>query len=131
LKDPCAARQPPTAERPLHERVQPIETSRNIASEVHAQQAPAARREDLEVAARLRRLDDAERIPSPRHREIDDIVARDLQEDPAVGAAFVRLARRVQKPRPVADTGRDARVIAQISVVAHGAPRAAAASALV
>ena len=44
--------------------------ARHVGAEVDAQRAPAALGEHLEVAARLRGLDDAERVLLPRHRQV-------------------------------------------------------------
>ena len=37
----------------MHKRPQPLQASRDIGAEMHAKQTPAARRQDLEVAARI------------------------------------------------------------------------------
>jgi len=55
--------------------------------------APLALHQDLEIPSRLSRLDYAERIFLGRHRPIEGIVARDLQEDACVRAALVSLSR--------------------------------------
>ena len=59
---------------------------------MHAQRAPAAFGQDVEIAAGLGRLDHAEAGLLAGHGEIPGIVGRDLQEYAAVGAAFVGLA---------------------------------------
>ena len=53
----------------------------------------------LEIAARLRGLDDAEGVLAARHQDVGRIVGSNLQEHPAVGSAFVGLAGGVQKAR--------------------------------
>src|SRR5579863_9804111 len=53
---------------------------RDVRAEVHAQRAPAAVGENLEVAPRLGGLDDPEGVFLPRHRQIVRIITRDLQE---------------------------------------------------
>ena len=59
--------------------------------------------EHVEIAARLRRLDDAERVPVPGDLDVDHVVAGDLQEHTGVGTALVGLAGGVQEPRPEPD----------------------------
>ena len=83
------------------------------ALEMHAKRTPAALGEHVEIAARLRRLDDAEACLLARHRQILGIVGRDLQEHAAVGSALVGLAGRVQEARPETDAGRDLLAVAQ------------------
>ena len=83
-----------------------VETGIEIAGDVRAQRAPAALGKDLEIAARLRRLDDAERVGLAGHRQVLGIVAGDLQEDAAVRPALVGLSRRMLEARPEADAGR-------------------------
>src|SRR5882724_722592 len=72
-----------------------------------AQQAPAALGEDVEVAARLRRLDSAEAVATAGHVELRGIIAGDLEKDAGIGAAFIGLAGGMQEARPEADAGRD------------------------
>src|SRR6266481_3727546 len=43
----------------------------HVGAQVDAERAAVALRQDLEIAARLRRLDDPERVLLPRHRQID------------------------------------------------------------
>ncbi len=77
-----------------------------IAFEVDAKRAPAALGEHLEIAARLRRLDNAEGVFLARHRQILGVVAGDLQEHTAVRAALIGLPGRMQKARAKAEAGR-------------------------
>ena len=81
-------------------------------AEMHAQHPPFALGQHLEIAARLRRLDDAEGVFLVRHLEIGGIVAGDLQEHAGVRAALVGLPRRMQEPRPEAEAGGDALAVA-------------------
>ncbi len=73
---------------------------------------PVALGQHLEVAARLRRLDDTERIFLIRHLQIGGIVAGDLQEHAGVRPALVGLARRMKEPRPEAEASGDALAVA-------------------
>src|SRR5262249_16189901 len=73
---------------------------------MHAQDAPPALRQHFEIAARLRRLDDAEAVFVTRHIEIVSIVAGNLQEHPAVRPSFVGLSGRMEETRPEPDAGR-------------------------
>ena len=84
-----------------------FETGGDVRAEVDAQGATAALGEHREVAAGLRRLDDAEGVALPRHGQIAGVVGRDLQEHALVRAALVGLAGRVQEARPEADAGGD------------------------
>ena len=86
-----------------------VQPRRDIRTEMDAQRAAVALDEHLEIAARLRRLDDAERVALAGHRQVRGVVAGDLQEDAGVGAALVGLAGRVQEARAEAEAGRDAR----------------------
>jgi hypothetical protein len=45
-------------------------------------------------------LDHAKAVLPSRHRQIDSVIARDLEEHPRVWATLVGLPRRVQEPRP-------------------------------
>src|SRR6185437_8084028 len=74
---------------------------------MHPQGAPAAFGEDVEIAARLRRLDDAEAVPSARHVEVARIVAGDLQKDARIGAALIGLAGRMEEARAETEAGGD------------------------
>src|SRR5262249_26026012 len=83
------------------------------AFEVHTQCAPATLGEHAEVAARLRRFDNAEADPLSGYWKIFGWLRGDLKKDTAVRAAFVSLAGGMQKARPEAETGRDAPPVAQ------------------
>ena len=67
----------------------------------------------MEVAARLRRLHDAESVLASRHGNVLRVVARDLEEDSAVGPAFVGLPGGVQEARAEAEARRHAPGIAR------------------
>src|SRR6478736_8140109 len=81
-------------------------------AEMYTQHPPSAFGQHLEIAARLRRLDDAEGVFLVRHREIGRIVAGDLEEHAGVRAALVGLPRRMQEPWPEAQAGGDALAVA-------------------
>src|SRR5215470_14483300 len=74
---------------------EPVETGGKVARDVHAQGAPAALRQHVEIAARLRLLDNAEGVGLAGDRQVLAVVAGDLQEDAAVRAALIGLPRRV------------------------------------
>src|SRR5437868_5493833 len=65
----------------------------------------------LKIAASLRGFNDAEGVLLTRRRQIDRIIARDLQKHAAVWAAFVTLSRRVKEARPEAKTCRDSLLV--------------------
>jgi hypothetical protein len=85
----------------------PLESSsrRYMRAEMHTQDTPAALGEHLQIAAGLRRLNDAEAVFVARHIEIARVVARDLQEHAGVRAAFVELTRRMEKARTESEAG--------------------------
>jgi hypothetical protein len=85
---------------------------RDVRAEMDAQHTPIAVGQDIEIAARLRGLDDAEGVSLARHLEIGGGVAGDLQEHPGIGAAFVRLSGQMKEPRPKAEAGGDTLAIA-------------------
>ena len=87
--------------------VERLEPGAHVGAQMHAQRATPAIDEHLEVAARLRRLHDAEGVPRARHGRSRGVVAGDLQEDAGVGAALVGLSRRVQEARTEADARGD------------------------
>src|ERR1019366_9149467 len=68
--------------------------------------------ENWEAAGSLCRLHHSESVLLPGNRQVLRIVAGDLQEYAAVGAAFVSLSGGVQKARPEAEAGRHAFAIA-------------------
>ena len=84
------------------------EAGGDVGAEVDAEGAAAALDQDLEVAARLRRLDDAEGVFLTGHGQVVGVVAGDLQEDARVRTALVGLTRRMQKARPELEAGGDA-----------------------
>src|SRR5260221_1927692 len=77
-----------------------------------AQSPPPALGEDIEIAARLRRLDGAESVFLAGHGKVLRIIAGDLQKDPGIGAALVSLSRRMQEAWAETEAGRDALRIA-------------------
>src|SRR5712691_13492784 len=82
---------------------------------MYAQQSAAAFGQDVEIAARLRRLDHAKAVSLSRHGEILSILAGDLQDHPAIGAALIDLSSRVQKARPETDASRGSELVADHS----------------
>src|SRR5215471_3392210 len=74
-----------------------------------AERAAIAIREDLKVPARLCGLDGAEGVAPPGYRDVDRVIAGDLQEDAGVGTALVGLSGRVQEARSEFQAGRIAR----------------------
>ena len=92
-------------------------------AEMDAQGPAAALGQHVEIAPRLRRLDDAEGEFAAGYRQVSGIVAGDLQEHPGIGAALVGLTGRMQEPRAEAEAGRDALAVADQSP--HGLERIA------
>ena len=66
----------------------------------------------VEIAPRLRCLDDAETVFVARHIEVDGIIAGDLQKHSGIGSALIGLPGRMQKPGSEAETGRDLLAVA-------------------
>ena len=58
----------------------------HVGAKMGAQRTAVAVDQDLEIASRLRCLDDAERVPLSRHLQIDGVVARNLEEHARVRA---------------------------------------------
>jgi hypothetical protein len=69
------------------------QSRRNMRAEMYAKHSPIALGQHLEIAARFRRLHNAESISLARHLKIGGIVAGDLQEHAGIRAAFVGLSR--------------------------------------
>src|SRR5262249_49186274 len=63
-------------------------------------------RKHLQIAARLRRLDDAKGVGLAGHRQVFGVIAGDLQKDAAVRAALIGLSRRMLEARAKTDAGR-------------------------
>src|SRR5579871_2766235 len=72
---------------------------------MHAESAPMAFHQNLEVSSRLRRFHDAESVFLTGHRQIHRIVTGYLQEDAGVGASLVGLAGGVEETRTESETG--------------------------
>ena len=79
----------------------------HIFAQVHAERAAAAVGKDLKIAACLRRFHHSERVFLAGNLEIVRVVARDLQEYAAVGAAFICLSSGMQKARTEAEARRN------------------------
>src|ERR1700722_10072638 len=80
---------------------------------MHSQRAASALDQYLEVSACLRGFDHSERVLLSRYLEIHRIIARDLEEDSRIRAAFVGLTGGVQEARTKSQAGRDAFLVAQ------------------
>src|SRR5215469_16157104 len=104
------------SQRLLDSAVERVETRFEVAGNVSAESTPAALRQNVEIAACLRLLDDAKGIGLAGNRQILGIVAGDLQKNAAVRPAFISLPRRVLKARPEADACR------RLGTVADRAP---------
>src|SRR5271156_1625994 len=89
-----------------------VETRVEVTGDVRPQGAPPAFGKDLEIAARLRRLDDPEGVPGARDREVVGVGAGDLQEHAAVRAALVGLPGGVQEARAEAEACRQLLAVA-------------------
>jgi hypothetical protein len=81
-------------------------------AEMDAQHPPVALRQDIEIAARLRRFDDAEGVFLVRHLDIGAVVAGYLQVHAGIGPALVSLSGRMKESRSKAEAGGDALAIA-------------------
>src|SRR5690242_3002898 len=81
------------------------ETNFDIFAKMYAQSSSPTIGEDLEISSSLRGFHDAERVLRAGHLHVVSVVASDLQEYPAVRAAFVRLSRGMQETRTEAETG--------------------------
>jgi hypothetical protein len=102
---------------------EPVEAGRDGGAQVDAQRPVPALGEHLQIAPRLCGLDDAERVPLSGHREIGLVVAGELEDDTTVRATLIRLAGRVQEPRPEADAGRRLRPVELGRQLARGDPK--------
>ena len=67
--------------------------SSDVRAKMRAERAAAALHQDLEIASGLRRLDRTKRVFPSRHRHINGVIARNLQEHSCIRAAFVGLSR--------------------------------------
>ena len=95
-------------ERCPHRGLQRAQRARQITSQVHPERTTVALRQNLEIAPSLCRLHHAERVRLPRHRNIQRVIARDLQEYARIRPTLVALARRVEKARAELEARRDA-----------------------
>src|SRR4029077_14158456 len=89
--------------RLLHGLGKRFEAGLQIFAKMHGERAAAAFGKDVEIAASLRGLYGAERVFLVGHGQIRGVIARDLQKDAAVRAAFVGLAGRMQESRAEAE----------------------------
>ena len=84
----------------VHSPTQALQPRFHILWQMNSKSSPVSLHQDLKVAAGLRRLNHSECVFLAGHRKIGRIVARDLEEDPGVWAAFVGLTGGMQKSRP-------------------------------
>src|SRR5882724_4907010 len=61
-----------------------VEPPFEVTGNVGPHRPPAALGENVEIAARLRRLDNAKRVGVTGHRQVIGVIAGDLQENPTV-----------------------------------------------
>src|SRR5579864_9183755 len=81
---------------------------------MHTQRSPFAIGQHLKVSTGLRRLYGSECVLLPRNRQIDSIVAGNLQEHASVRAAFIGLSGGMQETRAKAQAG------CNVLTIAHG-----------
>src|SRR5258708_4228585 len=79
---------------------------------MYAQGAPLALCQDVKIATRLGCLHRSEGIFLSWYRQINGIIAGDLQKDAGVGAAFVGLSGGVQEARTKTQAGGNAFAVA-------------------
>src|SRR5262245_48142757 len=80
------------------------EASAQIGTEVHSEHASVALRQNVKVSPGLGRLDHTKCVLPSGYRQVDRVIASDLQEHPCVRAAFVGLSSRMQETRPKFET---------------------------
>src|SRR6266849_6786491 len=92
-------------DRRFDRRRQRLPSGRRFFAERHPQNREPARRQRLQVAERLRLLEDreAERLAGDGH--VAGVVLDDLQEEADLGAAFVQLSGRGEEARSVSSGG--------------------------
>src|SRR5579871_142278 len=86
--------------------------------QMHSQRTPFAIGQYLKVSPSLSRLYGSECVLLSWHRQINSIVARDLQEHASVRTAFVGLSSGMQETRAKAQAG--CNVLAITHSMAHG-----------
>src|ERR1700758_3356602 len=74
---------------------------------MHAQRAPPALSQYLEIAARLRRLHNSKSIFLLRNRKVESIIASHLQKHSRIRTTLISLSRGMQKTRAKSQAGRD------------------------
>src|SRR6478752_4271836 len=111
---PSCIRKIPLIERFRDGGIQRCKRRLEVTLEMDTQRAPAAFGQHVEIAARLRRLDDAKAGFLARHRQIPGVVGRDLQEYAAAGSALVGLAGRMQEARAEFGAGRNVAPVADL-----------------
>src|SRR5437764_1621764 len=73
---------------------------------------PLALRQHLKISTCLRSFHNAECVFLFRHRQVSSVIARDLQEHPAIRSAFISLSGGVQETRAKAKARCDASTVA-------------------
>src|SRR5215471_21649850 len=96
----------------LNRRVQRGESRFQIFSQVDAQRPAPAFRQNLEIPAGLCRFHHAKRVFLAGNRQLDRIVARDLQKHPRVRSTLVSLSGGMQEARPKSQAGGHVLVVA-------------------
>ena len=96
----------------LDGRLECRETCGDVGPEMETKHPAPTFGQHFEIAPGFCRLDDSEGVFLAGNREIIGVIARDLQEDAAVGPALVGLPGRVQKARAEPKAGRDALAVA-------------------
>src|SRR5258706_14650151 len=79
----------------------------DVSAQLHANDSPAALAQNRKVSASLRLQDRREIVIAAGHWNVRRRFMRDLDKDAAIRATLVKLPRRVQEPRAIADGGRD------------------------
>ncbi len=80
---------------------------------MHTERAASALGQHIEIAARLCRLDHAERGLLTGYREVFGVIRGNLQKHAAIGPALVGLAGGMQEARAEFGAGRDMAPVAQ------------------
>src|ERR1051325_1205131 len=108
----------PGSDQRLLDRVgQFLQSFFDVNAQVHAQQAPTALGEHLEIASSLCGFDDPKSKLLSRHSQVLRRIRGNLEEKTRVGPAFVRLSRGMQEARTKSDTG--GRPLSIANPVAH------------
>src|SRR3954471_8838813 len=93
--------------RTTHRIRQLLKSAVDVVAEVDRERAAVALEQRFEIADRLRAAENTESKFLAGQRKLAAATAGELQEDAVVGAAFVKLSRRVQEARTVTRGRRD------------------------